>query len=146
MKVQTVADQVIELVGDRAEAQVLVDGTEHALTRFANSFIHQNVAEHGLEVRLKLALDHRVAVATTPRSDRAGLEELVEEAIAAARLRPVDEDWPGLAPAGPVQAPARFDPATAASTPDQRARHEQQHLFCVPSIPMRGQGKEISDH
>jgi predicted Zn-dependent protease len=121
MNVLEVADEVVALVGDRAEGQVLVDGTEHALTRFANSFIHQNVAEHGLEVRLKVAVEQRVAVATTTRSDRAGLETLVEEAIAAAKLRPVDQDWPGLGPAAPLGPPARYDAATFASTPDERA-------------------------
>lgn len=121
MKVQDVADRVIELVGDRAEAQVAVDGTEHALTRFANSFIHQNVAERGLEVMLKVAVSDRVASATTSRSDDAGLTALVEETIHAARLRPTDKDWPGLAEPAELVAPARFDNATATAAPDVRA-------------------------
>ena len=121
MNVQDVADRVIELVGDRAEAQVAVDGTEHALTRFANSFIHQNVGEHGLEVVLKVAVHDRVASATTSRSDEAGLIALVEEAIHAARLRPTDKDWPGLAEPAGLVAPARFDHATATADPNLRA-------------------------
>jgi predicted Zn-dependent protease len=121
MTVQQVADRVIELVGDRAEAQVAVDGTEHALTRFANSFIHQNVGERGLRVMLKVAVDNRVASATTTRSDDAGLAALVEETIHAARLRPTDKDWPGLAEPAEVVAPARFDSATATAAPQLRA-------------------------
>ncbi|MBT8194614.1 MAG: TldD/PmbA family protein [Acidimicrobiia bacterium] len=121
MNVQEVADRVIELVGDRAEAQVAVDGTEHALTRFANSFIHQNVGESGLEVMLKVAVNDRVASATTSRSDDAGLAALVEEAIHAARLRPTDKDWPGLAEPAALVAPARFDEATATADPNLRA-------------------------
>ncbi|NNL13363.1 MAG: TldD/PmbA family protein, partial [Acidimicrobiia bacterium] len=121
MNVQEVADRVIELVGDRAEAQVAVDGTEHALTRFANSFIHQNVGERGLEVMLKVAVNDRVASATTSRSDDAGLAALVEEAIHAARLRPTDKDWPGLAEPAALVAPARFDEATATADPNLRA-------------------------
>ena len=116
-----IAERVIELVGDRAEAQVSVDGTEHALTRFANSFIHQNVGERGLNLILKLAVNDRVAFATSSRSDQAGLATLVEETIHAARLRPTDKDWPGLAQ--PVEAPAsaRFDQDTAEASPDTRA-------------------------
>jgi len=121
MNLQEVADRVIQLVGDRAEAQVAVDGTEHALTRFANSFIHQNVGEHGREVMLKVAVNDRVASATTSRSDDAGLEALVEETIHAARLRPTDKDWPGLAGPADLVAPARFDDATATAAPDARA-------------------------
>ncbi len=121
MNLQDIADRVIGLVGDRAEAQVVVDGTEHALTRFANSHIHQNVGEHGLEVTLKLAVHDRVAFATTNRSDETGLEALVEEAIHAARLRPADKDWPGLAEPVALGAASRFDEATAAASPDIRA-------------------------
>lgn len=120
MNVQEVADRVVGLVGDRAEAQVIVDGTEHALTRFANSFIHQNVGEHGLNTSLKLSVNDRVAVATTTRSDEAGLESLVEETIHAARLRPTDKDWPGLADPAELAELSRFDPETAEASPDDR--------------------------
>ncbi len=121
MQVQETADRIIDLVGDRAEAQVSVDGTQHDLTRFANSFIHQNVGERGLNVALKLAVNDRVAFATSTRSDEVGLASLVEETIHAARLRPTDKDWPGLAePAAPVE-PARFEAQTASATPDRRA-------------------------
>ena len=48
------AAQVIDLVAAAApgaEAEVVVDTTNLALTRFANSFIHQNVAELTTEVK-----------------------------------------------------------------------------------------------
>lgn len=109
------------MVGDRAEAQVLVDAARHGLTRFANSFIHQNVAESGSRVRLKLAADGRVAGATSTRTDEAGLRTLVESTLEAARLRPIDKDWPGLAPPAEVGASGNFDQATLDATPAQRA-------------------------
>ena len=59
-----VASQVLDLVraaSSGAEAEVLVDTTELALTRFANSFIHQNVAEATTRVRLRLHVDGRTA-------------------------------------------------------------------------------------
>ncbi|MGH9008882.1 MAG: TldD/PmbA family protein, partial [Acidimicrobiia bacterium] len=90
--------QVLDLVGDRAEAQVTTQQGRPALTRFANSFIHQNVGEACVSVSLKVALpDGRVATASTTRADSAGLAALVEGTLAAAALRPVDPDWPGLA-------------------------------------------------
>ena len=56
-------DQVLERVGDRAEAQVLVTTGPSELTRFANSFIHQNVGEMHSEVALMIsALVHVLAV------------------------------------------------------------------------------------
>ena len=51
------ASHVLEKVGNRAEAEIVVTGGESALTRFANSFIHQNVAEEGYDVSLRVAVD-----------------------------------------------------------------------------------------
>ena len=87
--------QVVDLVGDRAEAQVTAHSGRAALTRFANSFIHQNVAEDAVTVSLKVAAGGRVAQVSTTRVDRDGLSSLVEGTLAAAALRPVDPDWPG---------------------------------------------------
>jgi predicted Zn-dependent protease len=116
-------EQVLDLVGDRAEAQVTAQRGRSALTRFANSFIHQNVGEAGVSVSLKLALpDGRVAATSTTRADADGLRTLVDRTLAAAALRPVDPDWPGLAPPGPVADVDHHDPATEEATPDERAR------------------------
>ncbi len=115
-------ERVLELVGDRAEAEVAVSTGRSALTRFANSFIHQNVAENGQWARLKVVVGGRQATAGTTRLST-GLDDLVARALEAAALRPVDPDWPGLAPSAPVppQHPSTYDPDTHFATPAQRA-------------------------
>ena len=65
MNPDTIAAAVLELVGRRAEAEVVVTTGRDSLTRFANSFIHQNVAEEGSTVSIRVAVDGRVASATT---------------------------------------------------------------------------------
>ena len=92
-----------------------------ALTRFAGSFIHQNVAEDQNAVMVKVVLDGRAATMSTTRTDDEGLERVVRRAVDAARLRPPDPDWPGLAPPAPVAGDAPWDDATAVATPDERA-------------------------
>ena len=92
-----------------------------ALTRFANGFIHQNVAEDSETLSLRVAVDGRVALATTTNTSTDGLDALVDSAIAAARLSPVDPDWPGPAPAAAVPGIEHFDPATADASPRERA-------------------------
>ena len=62
------AEQILDLVGDRAEAKVLASTGNLALTRFANSFIHQNVAEEGEAVSLRVAVGGRVASSKTTAS------------------------------------------------------------------------------
>lgn len=121
MTVERIARTVVEMVGNRAEAQVIVDAGHHGLTRFANSFIHQNVADIGPSIRLKLAADNRVASATSTRTDDASLRRLVASTIEAAALRPVDEDWPGLAPVAESVLESNYDHATVEADPAARA-------------------------
>jgi predicted Zn-dependent protease len=113
--------RVLEMVGTRADAQVSASATEYALTRFANSFIHQNVAEDRASVRLSVAVDGRLASVDSTAIGDDALQRLVESALDAARLRPVDPDWPGLTPTTPVPDGEHYDPATAAATPAERA-------------------------
>ncbi len=117
-----VCDQVLDLVDGRAEALVSCSSGSSGLTRFANSRIHQNVAEDQAHVRLKVAVDGgRTAQGTTTRLDADGLERLAERLVAAAALRPADPDHPGLAPPSPVAAVEHFDADTLAAEPDLRA-------------------------
>jgi predicted Zn-dependent protease len=118
-----VCDRVLDLVGGRAEAEVTVSSWRSGLTRFANSHIHQNVAESGPWARLKvIAEDGRQATAGTSRLS-SGLESLVERALRAAALRPADPGWPGLAPPAPVPPPegGHYDEATFLAEPHTRA-------------------------
>jgi len=115
-------DRVLELLGGRGEALVTHSTGISALTRFANSRIHQNVAEEQAHIRLKVALDGgKVAQATTTRVDPEGIERLVETTVAAARLRPADPDFPGMAPAAEAPVVNHHDAATTSASPDVRA-------------------------
>lgn len=119
-----IADRVLELLAGHAagaEADVHVLAADDALTRFAASFVHQNVAEEDLRVRLRVAVDGRWAIANTNRVDAGSLATLVRSTVDAARHRPVDPAFPGMAPPGAAAAAGNWDPATSAATPDQRA-------------------------
>src|SRR5687767_10613500 len=78
------------------EAEVLVMTGDSALTRFANSEIHQNVAERSLTVNLRHVVGRRIAVVSTGRVDAEGLRSLVHRAAAIARSCEELEDWAGL--------------------------------------------------
>ena len=116
-----IARRIVDLVGDRAEAEALVFGGTSALTRFANSFIHQNVAESGTTVSLRVAVDGRVATTTGNRTDPDGLRKLVDDALEVAALQPVDPDWPGVGPAVDIERADRAAPSTVDATPEARA-------------------------
>ncbi|HEX2042376.1 MAG TPA: TldD/PmbA family protein [Acidimicrobiales bacterium] len=114
-------EQVLDLVGDRAEAEVAATVGRSALTRFANSAIHQNVAEDHLFVRLRLVADGRLAASTTTRPGPDGLRGLVERTLDVAAVRPPDPGWPGLAPPAAVAEIDRYDADTARASADRRA-------------------------
>ncbi len=114
-------ERALALVAGRAEAVATAVVGASALTRFANSRIHQNVSEDLRGVRVVVAVDGRVARAGTTRTDEEGLSALVERALAAAALRPADPDFAGFAPAAPVPDIDHWDEGTAAATPGHRA-------------------------
>ena len=96
-------------------AEVTVRTGQHALTRFANSFIHQNVSESVASVSLKLSYDGRTANASMTydpsgaQLERQRCAALVARTAEAARLRPVDPDWPGLSEPAPTTFTGSYD-------------------------------------
>ncbi|GAB1643032.1 TldD/PmbA family protein [Krasilnikovia sp. MM14-A1259] len=136
------AGRVVELAsraaGAGADVEVVAEHAVQALTRFANSAIHQNVAEATTSVRLRLHLDGRTALGTTTVTDAAGLAALVERTITAARLSPPDERWPGLAAPSPIAGPAPFDEATARATPDDRASRIREFVAAAGGLETAG--------
>jgi PmbA protein len=104
------------------EAEALVMAEDSALTRFANSEIHQNVAETNSVVNLRVVIGKRVGVASSGRTDAEGLRRLAENAAAIARVVEELDDWGGLP--GPTEASpvaAGYSAATAGATPEFRA-------------------------
>jgi PmbA protein len=108
------------------EAEVHVDETADSLTRFANNAIHQNVAERGLNVSIRTVVDGRTARATTNRLDEDSLRTAIEASLSLAHSQPKD---PRLLPMPGKQRYRkvhRFVNATAAFSPEERARAVKQ--------------------
>ena len=104
------------------EAEALVMAEDAALTRFANSQIHQNVAETNALVNLRFVAGKRVAVASTGRTDAEGLRLLAERAATIARVVEELEDWGGLPEPTIIEPlPAAYAAATAEASPELRA-------------------------
>jgi predicted Zn-dependent protease len=104
------------------EAEALVMAEDASLTRFANSQIHQNVAETNVTVNLRFVIGKRVGVASSGRTDDDGLRRLAATAAAIARVVEELDDWSGLPePTAVDEVPAGYSPATAAASPELRA-------------------------
>ncbi len=105
-----------------SDVEILVGEGSHALTRFANNTIHQNVAERGAYLSVRALADHRTARANTNRLDAESIRRVTQEAIALTRLQEPDPDLLPLAEPNASTSVDRAFPSTASTTPESRAR------------------------
>jgi len=151
-----VVEMVRAAVGPAAQTEVMVRHDAEALTRFANSMIHQNVADATTTVSLRLHLDGRTAGAATTITGADGLRALVERAVAAVRLSPADPTWPGLTTPTPLHHSAGyhgsgersgldfgFDEATARATPAERAERVRDFVRAAGGLETAGYCRTI---
>jgi predicted Zn-dependent protease len=104
------------------EAEVMVAAGDEALTRFANSEIHQNVAESDVRINLRFVRGRRIGVASSGRTDPEALRRLAETAGQIAAVAEETPDWAGLPVAGPAEPVAgAFAIGTAEASPEMRA-------------------------
>jgi PmbA protein len=114
------AREVLSAV-DADQAEVLIYGGTSALTRFANNYIHQNVQESDLNVRVRAVLGKKTGVAATDAVTPEGLRAVAERAVSLAKLQQENEHFtslPGPQPIAPAPPPIA---ATAEYSAEQRA-------------------------
>lgn len=118
---RALAARVVEMTKAN-EAEVLVTSNDAALTRFAGNRIHQNVAEEDTTVSVRAVLGKRTGVASTNRLDDDALRVCCAAAVAAARVAPADDGFPGLPAPAPIERMERVCESTRAFDADARAR------------------------
>jgi predicted Zn-dependent protease len=108
---------------DGADAvEVLLTRDDTALTRFAESRVHQNTARVDGEARVRVVVDGaRVGVVATNDLSSDGLRAAARAAVETARVTPPDTEFAGLASPGTYGTAAVDDAATAAASPAERA-------------------------
>ena len=114
------AQEVLAAV-DADQAEVLICGGTSALTRFANNYIHQNVQETDLNVRVRAVLGKKTGVAATDAVTPEGLRAVAERAVSLARLQQDNEHFTSLPGPQPLAAAPGPVAATAQCSAEQRA-------------------------
>jgi predicted Zn-dependent protease len=122
------AHEIFELVRNAStadEVEVLIAGGHHALTRFANNAIHQNVADENYMVSIRPVMGRKTARATTNKIDPESLKRATQSAEAITRVQQADPDLLPMAEPererSDERSPARWFEPTAAITPQDRA-------------------------
>jgi len=122
------------------DLEAIVGAGTHALTRFANNTIHQNVADRSAYLSIRALIDGRTARASTNRLDPDGIKRVVEQAIAIARLQDPDPDLLPLAEPSDYGEPVRYFAKTAAATPDDRAKAVRGAIGAVEAASQTAAG------
>ena len=113
--------------------ELLLEASSHALTRFANNAIHQNVAEQSRRASVRVIVDGRTARAATNRLDRDSLSRAVDQAIEVAKSLEFDPDLLPLAEPRAIADCNRFFASTAECSPEERARVVAEAIGVVES-------------
>jgi predicted Zn-dependent protease len=141
--VLAIAERAVALASaaGASEAEALVSDERAQLTRFANSEIHQNVAETNGTVNLRVAIGKRIGVASSNRTDDEGLRRLAQTAVAIARNSAELDDWGGLPSPTPVhEVNGAWAESTAAATPEQRAEGVRAVIAAADEAGVRAFG------
>ncbi|HWR81689.1 MAG TPA: TldD/PmbA family protein [Candidatus Deferrimicrobium sp.] len=104
------------------QTEILYVGNELGLTRFANSIIHQNVAEKNCRIFFRSVVAKRVGVASCNSFVLADLKKSLADSLVIARHRPENPHFPGLPKPARYKEINTWDDVTAAFTPSARAR------------------------
>jgi predicted Zn-dependent protease len=105
--------------GDPAEIKLVVN--DDYLTRFANNYIHQNVAERNTTLTVRLHIGKRTGTAKTNRHDSASLDSVIEQARSIAKASPESPEHLDPAEPSTFQDIRAFDERVAVCTPEERA-------------------------
>lgn len=118
-------DKLLSIALDHSSAdqtEACVWNSKWALTRFANSTIHQNMVFENGVLKVRAVFGKKVASGTTNRLDEVGVRELVDNVVQMARLQDENKDFVSLPkPVVSVQSVNPYCKSTAESSPEQRA-------------------------
>lgn len=120
-KMREIAGRVLSLSAAQ-QTEVIIMSEDSGLTRFANSYIHQNVAERNVGLRVRTVEGKKIGVASINDLSPEALERVVERALTIARLQPENPDFTSLPSPAPIAEVAAFDEATATFGPEDRAK------------------------
>jgi PmbA protein len=111
---------VQESSADQTEAILLTE--DSSLTRFAQSAIHQHVAERNGAVVLRVVLGKRIAVVTTNILSPSSLKRSVDRAISLARVQHPNEEFISLPAPKPIPQVETFSKNIDRLTPGRKVK------------------------
>lgn len=115
---------VLETVLSKSTAdqcETYFNGISWGLTRYANSYIHQNVVEDNAELTVRVVFGKKVGKAKTNQLTPESVTEVVKRAEKIAKAQKEIPDFVSLPEPTPISSVKGFFKETAAVTPEDRA-------------------------
>lgn len=119
------------------QMEVVLQITDSALTRFADSAIHQNVSEHNASVSVRAVVGKRIGVARGNQFTRDDVQAVARRAVDLARVSALDEHFVSLPQPEQLPEVHSFSEVTAGSTPEARA----QAVARIAAVAERHRGR-----
>jgi PmbA protein len=110
------------------QTEVILQTSDSALTRVANSYIHQNVATLNTDIRVRVVDGSRVGVASSNDLSPEGIQRTVDTACEMARQQLGNPECQALPAPQPVERVPAVAESTVRCTPRQRA--ELMNVLC----------------
>lgn len=126
-----IAQETVELALKRGvdQAQVAAFLMDSALTRYANSQIHQNVASKEGGVAIKAVIGHKVGTLRLDSLEKKQIEKSMERAVKITKVTPPNKDFKSLPrPSKWTPIKGTFDKKTAECTADFRAEKVKEAI------------------
>jgi predicted Zn-dependent protease len=117
---KSIADRILG-ASTADQTEVLVFTNDSALTRFANSYIHQNVELTSVDISVRAVIGKKIGVAATNILSDESLRGVAERAVTLARHQKDNDDFQSLPAPAPIRQAAAFSERTAKYTPEERA-------------------------
>ena len=123
---------------DQTEALLLTE--DSSLTRFANSLIHQHVAERNQVLILRVILGKKIAVVTTNIFNRTSLKDSLKKAIALAKVQHPNEEFISLPEPKLIPSIKTFSKDIQRLTPDKKVKMIKEILTLVKEKGFKASG------
>ena len=127
-----------ESPADQTEALLLTE--DSSLTRFANSAVHQHVAERNQTLILRVVLGKKIAVVTTNILQPSSVKKSLQNVISLAKVQRPNEEFISLPQPKPIVERNTFSRNVHNLTPDRKVRAIKAILALVKRRDLRASG------
>ena len=119
-ELKNLADKALSM-SKAQQTEVLIFAPHSSLTRFANNYIHQNVEQEDIDMRVRAIVDKKIGVASGNDLTDEGIRGLVDKALELARHQVANPDFTSLPGAKPIPHVDSYVERTARTGPEERA-------------------------